>query len=147
MNIEIACVCESWFDSKSGVFSKTIRDVGYKLHHAHREQKRGGGVAILYKKHMSVKEGEASVSRYLSFEYVCVTVHLTSKKKLLVACIYRKQEVKFSTFIEEFSTLMDRMVFRGDAMLLVGDFNVWVDVEDDTKGKQLSSLMSSFGRS
>ena len=69
LNVGIACICESWFDSKTGVFSKMIRDAGYELHHAHRESKRGGGVAILYKKQLVLKKGEGSCSQYTSFEY------------------------------------------------------------------------------
>ena len=145
MNISLACVCESWFDSKEGLFSKMIKDSGFKLHHAYREKKRAGGVAILYKVHLSVKEGESSTSLYLSFEFTCITLQTQSKKKIVVACIYRKQEVPFITFTEEFSIFIEKLVFRGDALMLVGDFNVWVDIEDDEKGKQLLTLMQSYG--
>ena len=145
MNISLACVCESWFDSKEGLFSKMIKDSGFKLHHAYREKKRAGGVAILYKIHLSVKEGDSSTSLYLSFEFTCITLQTQSKKKIVVACIYRKQEVPFITFTEEFSIFIEKLVFRGDALMLVGDFNVWVDIEDDEKGKQLLTLMQSYG--
>ena len=35
--ISIACITETWFDRKTGTFSKTIKDAGYKIHHAFRE--------------------------------------------------------------------------------------------------------------
>ena len=73
-NITIACVTESWFDSKNGTFSQTIKRYGYELHHSFREGKRGGGVAILYKKQFMVKEGGASSSQYASFEYSYLTL-------------------------------------------------------------------------
>ena len=72
--IGIACITETWFDRKNGPFTKTIRDAGFEINHAFREKKRGGGSAIIYKKELSVKKGEASSSDYLSFEYSCVTL-------------------------------------------------------------------------
>ena len=94
-HINIACISESWFDSKNGSFSAAIKKSGYKLHHAHREDKRGGGSAIMYKNHLMVKDGDASSSKYSSFEYSYVTLTLQSKIRLVLACIYRKQEISF----------------------------------------------------
>ena len=47
-NVSTACVTESWFDVKNGVFSRLVTDAGYKLHHAYRTDKRGGRVATIY---------------------------------------------------------------------------------------------------
>ena len=52
--IGIACITETWFDRKNGPFTKTIRDAGFEINHAFRENKRGGGSAIIYKKELSV---------------------------------------------------------------------------------------------
>ena len=75
--IGIACITETWFDRKSGTFSKAIREAGYKLHHSFREDKRGGGCAIMYRTKLAIKKGKASKSEYGSFEYACV--HLAIK--------------------------------------------------------------------
>ena len=106
-NVCIACVTESWFDVKNGVFSRLITDAGYKLHHAYRTDKRGGGVAIIYKKHLAVKDGDASSSRYLSFEYAFVTLTLQSKRRIVLVCVYRNQEISFASFYEEFSSFTE----------------------------------------
>ena len=60
-----------------------------------RENKRGGGSAIIYKTGLSVKKGEASSSEFLSFEYSYVTLTLSVDRKLLLCCLYRKQEFAF----------------------------------------------------
>ena len=145
LHADITCVCETWFDTKNGVFSKKIRDSGYELHHAYREGKRGGGVAIMYKKTLTVKEGEQSTTRYMSFEYACITITLQLKRNILLVCLYRKQEIPFNTFYDEITAFMDRMIFKADAIMLVGDFNVWVDIEGDKNANQLSTLMSACG--
>ena len=145
MDVEIACVNETWFDQKEGVFTKKIKDAGFEPHHAYRDGKRGGGVAIIYKSQLTVKEGNASTSGYESFEYAYITITLKSKQKVVILCIYRKQEVTFSIFTEELSSLVEKLLFGGDALLVVGDFNVWVECEDDRNGKELTTLMGSFG--
>ena len=85
--VDLACVCETWFDSKNGSFSKMIRDAGYKLHHAYRQEKRGGGVAIMYKEKLAVKEEDASTSKYISFEYACITLTLQLQRRIVLICL------------------------------------------------------------
>ena len=144
-HITFACLCETWFDSKSGTFSNTIKEYGFEIHHAYRENKKGGGVAILYRLDGLVKEGDASTSKYLSFEFSYVILTLQSRQKLVLCCIYRKQEVSFSTFLDEFASFNEVIDSKGDVMLIVGDFNVWVDVEENAEANQLISLMSTYG--
>ena len=68
-----------------------------------------------------------------------------SKSKILLACIYRKQEVSCSIFCEELDCLLEKVFAKGDIIILVGDFNVWVDIEDDVDAVKLMPLMSAYG--
>ena len=124
-----------------------IRDAGYELHHAHRESKRGGGVAILYKKQLVLKKGEESCSKYTSFEYAWILLPMQFKGKMVLVCVYRKQEISVSVFVQEFSAFVEKIVFKGDSVMFVGDFNLWVDMEDDCNAKQMLTLMNAFGHS
>ena len=143
--IGIACITETWFDRKTGPFSKTIRDAGYEINHAYREGKRGGGSAIIYKKDLHIKKGEASSSDYLSFEYSWVTLSLNVGRKLIIVSLYRKQEVAFKIFHEELTSFMDKLMNIGRCLLIVGDFNVWADDQEDNDNVVLTDLMNSFG--
>ena len=145
LKVNIACVCETWFDSRKGVFSRMIKQNGYKLIHGFREKKKGGGVAILYRENLNVKDGEESTTQYLSLEYVYIIITLPSKRRLILMCVYRKQEIPFTCFHEELGNLIDRISLKCEAIMIVGDFNVWVDEEEDTNAKQLLTLMNSFG--
>jgi hypothetical protein len=145
MQINVACVTETWFNRKNGKFSKTIKDAGFKLHHAFREDKRGGGCAILYKKNLSIKKGEGSTVEFSSLEYISVTLSLKNGRKLLIVCLYRKQEVSFKIFHDELITLMNRLNKKGAALLVVGDFNIWIEDAECKDAEQLLQLMNSFG--
>ena len=143
--VGIACITETWFDRKTGPFSKTIRDSGFDIHHAFRDDKRGGGTAIIYRMDLSVKKGEASSSDFSSFEYCYVTLTLNLGRKLMIVSLYRKQQITFKLFYEELSSFMDEIMTRVHCVLIVGDFNVWAEEEQDNDSTILLDLMNSFG--
>ena len=142
--IQVACICETWFDTKHGKFTTIIKDAGFEIVHAHREDQRGGGTAIIYRHTLNVKPGETSTSLFLSFEFSYVTF-ASERSKILLACIYRQQEVSCKIFCEELEKFIDGIFHKGDMLILVGDFNVWVDKEDDRDRKRLLTLMNAYG--
>ena len=143
--IDIACVTETWFDRKTGPFSRTIKSLGFKIHHAYREDKRGGGCAVIYKNNLSVKEGEASTTDFSSFEFSYATLSLKTGRKLIIICIYRKQEICFKLFYEEFMNFMDKRSNMNGTLLVVGDFNVWGEDTEDNDTTMLLDLMNAYG--
>ena len=145
-NIQIACITETWFDSDKGTFTSTIKGEGYKIHHSPRSDKRGGGTAIIYKENLKVKEGAASSSKYQSFEFSYIYLK-NQATRILLLCVYRKQEIACKIFCRELEELLDVVSNTTEALLVVGDFNIWVDVERDGDAKKLTTLMSAYGLS
>ena len=143
-NIQIACITETWFDSKDGKFSSNIKEAGYELKHGYRENQRGGGVAILYKSTLNVKPGEASTSQFMSFEYSFVTVTI-DKSKVVLVCIYRKQEVSCGTFCDELENLLETIFYKGDSIVVVGDMNIWANAKGDHDAEKMLTLMNNYG--
>ena len=72
MDINIACVSETWFDAASGKFTSLLKESGFEINHAYRDDRRGGGTAIIYDDTLKIKKGEASTSKFSSFEYCSV---------------------------------------------------------------------------
>lgn len=143
MNIEIACICETWFDAQTGRHTTIIKQEGFQIVHANREEKRGGGVAIIYKEQSRVKKGEASSEKYPSFEFVYCTIR-TAMSKILLVSIYRRQEVACTVFCTEFETFMESIYHKGDQVIVTGDFNVWIE-EVNTDSTKLMTMMNAFG--
>ena len=144
-DIKVACISETWFDSKTGKFTMAIQEAGYEIIHAFREDKRGGGAALIYRNNLHCKPGEESSTKYLSFEYSFVTLVTGNKSKVMLVCLYRKQEVAFSIFSEDLEELMDRIFDQCDSIIVTGDFNVWADVQNNTDTLSLINLMNSYG--
>ena len=145
-NIQVACITETWFDAGKGKFTSTIKEAGYNIVHGHREDKRGGGTAVIYKENMQVKPGNASSVKYQSFEYSYIYMKANGTKILLL-CIYRKQEIPCKTFCSEFEPFIEKLSDTTEVLLVVGDFNIWVDLEGNRDAKQLRTLMSAYGLS
>lgn len=145
MNIDIALINETWFDSEAGLFSKRIKETGYNLYHDYRTSKRGGGVAILYRNNLSIKEREASVTKYESFEFVSILLRLKSTENILLISVYRKQEIPYSVFQDEWNVFLDNYIDKNVSLLVVGDLNLWVDITEDKESKCFLSLMNAYG--
>ena len=145
-NISIACITETWFDSKSSTFTKKIKNAGYEFIQGYREGKKGGGVAVFYKKSVKVKKGNASSNLYDSFEYSYIST-VIQKKKIIIIAVYRNQEVNCSTFCSELTNLIDKVSDSCESLMLVGDFNVWGEVLDDPDTKKVYDLLNSYGLS
>ena len=48
-NFQIACITETWFNTRNGKFTAAIKEAGFKLIHSYREDKPGCGTLIMYK--------------------------------------------------------------------------------------------------
>ena len=145
-DISIACITETWFDTKDGKFTADIRKADYEPFHSYREGKRGGGAAILYKKDLNVKPGEFSSSKYVSLEFSFITL-TSNKSKIVIACIYRKQEISCTIFCEEIEKFLESIFDKGDIVILVGDFNLWIDDESNKDAERVVTLMNAYGLS
>ena len=144
--IDIACISETWFDSSNGKFTATIKEAGFDIIHAHREHSRGGGTAIMYR-NVNMKKGESSTCKFVSFEYSYTLITLASRAKLILTCVYRKQEISCITFCDELENFLEDIIGKCDMMMLVGDFNVWIDVIDNVDAKRLMTVMNAYGLS
>ena len=145
-DINVACISETWFDAQNGIFTSSIKEAGYDLIHGHRENKRGGGTAIIFKKTSDVKPGEASTTKFTSFEFSYIILKV-DKSKIVLVCLYRKQELPCNLFCEEVEKLMETISNKGDIVILVGDFNLWDDVEGDKDADDFRNLMTTYGQS
>ena len=90
LEANLVCVNETWFNSKKGRFTHQIKEAGYLIYHSYGEEKRGGGVAILYKEGLDLKPIETSVTKFSSFEYVLVKIKVSGKQTVVITNVYRK---------------------------------------------------------
>ena len=141
-NIQVACISETWLSDQTSITTSIIKEAGYEIDHAYRD-KRGGGVAILWK-NIKVKSN-FSPKRFTSFQYK--NIWLDGKLKINLICIYRFQEVSTKEFMKDLDTLLSEQFILTDTLILTGDFNYHYEKTDRSDVIALANLTSSYGLS
>ncbi len=76
-----------------------------------------------------------------------VTLSDINKKSLLsfaLATVYRSPG-PYSDFLGEFANFLSDLVITVDRALIVGDFNIHIDNENDTLGLAFIDILNSLG--
>ena len=84
---------------------------------------------------------------YNSFESIVLSLSHPNWKTLqpvLFVIVYRAPG-PYSDFISEFSEFLSSLVLKSDKVIIVGDFNVHVDVTNDSLSNAFTSLIDSIG--
>lgn len=121
-----------------------VRDcclTGYTLHHVPRLGTTGGGVGTIIKNTYKVKRQQLYLlSNHLS------TWFFSSNRLLFwfagLAIVYRTGPVT-SLFFDEFGDYLQRFLASPELLLLVGDFNIHVDTQNNRTALQFVGLLET----
>ena len=114
---------------------------GYSIISRPRLIKRGGGLAVIIKNDLHSKQ-QACVS-FSTFEVLLVQV-TSSAKSFAIATIYRPPG-SLGNFLVDLSDFLSTLVAKYNDFILVGDFNIHVDIASDDSSKKLRDLLQNFG--
>jgi hypothetical protein len=122
-----------------------LTPAGYKLEHVPRNSGRGGGVAVLYKASITCKKER--VAKYSSFEVI--ELLLSIKCSTIRLCvIYRPpggtHSKPIGTFLTEFQNYMSNQSTSSGKLIVIGDFNIHVDVNKNVDAKKFADLLFSL---
>ena len=145
---DLFAVSESWLTVNDTAILSEITPQGYTLHHCPRSDRRGGGTALILKESINVEK--VSVAGKGSFEASEWLVNPAATTRLRVVIVYRppysvKHPVSTSTFITEFSDYLESLVMSSEPLLILGDFNIHMDLPDDTDCRNMCDLLVSMG--
>ena len=143
-DIHIAAITETWMTSLQNAVTAEIREKGYNIHHFVRDNKRGGGVALIYKDVFNLKN--AKVHNFDTFE--CVVASIQSNFcNLNVVIVYRFCELNRSLFLSEFYNFLDSIYLDFSNLIILGDFNLHVNNVLDPVILKFDDILSSFNLS
>ena len=129
-NIDMCFVTETWTqhgnEPEYQYIKANLDTARYKILIQSRENRKGGGIAVIYESHLHVKK--LSFNEYTSFEALTVNLDITTKSYLFSA-IYRapysiKQPVTMLTFLEEFPDHISSLLRSSKNIIILGDFNI-----------------------
>ena len=136
---------ETWLTDNDSALIHDIVPAGHRFVHCPRTGRRGGGTALLFKDTLDVQQVLAGEKR--SFEFACYHVSLKSFQLKLVN-IYRPpysdaHPVSMSVFTSEFNEFIQEYLLCNIPLIITGDFNIHVDV-DNHESRSFTDLLESF---
>jgi hypothetical protein len=150
-DLDLLAVTETWLNERHGDDDLlNICPTGFSaVHSARLGGRRGGGVALIYRESYRTHVVSFGYTA-TSFEYLMVLLQCNSTCIRLVI-VYRppSQSTKCSDgqFLSDFSGFLQLLVVSSGKLLIVGDFNIHVDVAGNSTACKFLTLLDSFGLS
>ena len=126
---------ETWLgtDVDNIVLGDLIPD-GYDLYHVPRQHQRGGGVALIYNKSLSLNKMKPDTI-LTNFEHLECTIN-TQTSNMRLCVVYRSpasknNNMKISVVFEEWSKYINQHVIVREELLITGDLNFYSDKPTD----------------
>ena len=134
-HIDVALIQETWLRKCDSSILKEIKEYGFNIitYRKSLSVEWGGGVAAIYRKDLKVSHIRCD-NNFRTFEHVTCKV-LTMEQPLLLICVYRRgysvsNKFTVNDFISEFSTLLDDVCDSVSSILITGDFNIHVELNE-----------------
>ena len=124
--LDLAAITETWFKSELNNCTATLRENGYSIFHFHRENKGGGGVALIYKKEF--KMNNAKTYHFETFECILVSISGTDSTKINFVVVYRFCQLSPSLFLSEFYNFIESIFIHLRNFIFLGDFNLGISL-------------------
>ena len=139
--VDLFFITETWLNEHdTSVIASFVPDT-HVFHHFPRLSSQGGGVGVVISKSF---HGVKSFNRVQnSFE--CMELHITHcSRKLIAYIIYRSPSRYEGNFLAEYEQFLLESETNDCDILYVGDFNIWMDVQENDFSSYLSSVLESF---
>ena len=144
---DLFALTETWLGKNDDAHRAEITPTGFKLIDLSRNDRRGGGRALLFKENLNIEKTAAEELR--SFEYLQLIVS-SGTFKVRVAVLYRPlyspaHPVTTSTFFTDFADYLETLILSSEQLLITSDFNVHVDDSTNPDAPKLLDLLDSLG--
>ena len=140
-SIDVAAICETWLTDLTNPTTAVIKSYGFSILHNYREDRRGGGTAIIYRPTLSLAVHNFSTS-FDTFEITSAVIKTATSKMLLIV-IYRTGPI-LSQFNQELDLLLSEASSKFDSYAIVGDLNIHFE-QGNNIVKQTLDRFYSFG--
>ena len=149
LQIQIACLQETWLTEADRAVYGTFAEFNYKYLKRERVGSKGGGIAILYRPYLQLRTlFNHKVRKFVTFEYLCSKFTWNNKVILLIN-IYRlpysaKHRYTVKMFLDEFEVFISDILTEKGEILICGDFNINWNLKDDLYCKRLQNILTMF---
>ena len=143
--MDILLITETWLTgtSKDKLICDELAPPGYNVLHKPRKNRRGGGVAVVCRSSIVCEKMTVSV-KTSEFELMELLMKITGQAVRLCVLYKPPSNTSFDSFIQDFITYADAMTTLPGKLLMVGDFNIYVDNQQDAHAQQFMEILTSL---
>ena len=152
-DIDLMAIAETWLGtSTDATVISELLPAGYDIKHIPRQGKSAGygGVGLIHKSSISVKTTDSSLTnKFESFEHMECRIMINTFQ--FVLCVVyrpppsRANKLRTSTFLEEWSTFLDRYTTIVPGILITGDINLHLEDKHNHDAERFRCLVDDHG--
>ncbi|KAI5086287.1 hypothetical protein C0J45_1051, partial [Silurus meridionalis] len=143
----IMCLTETWIKSNEYVALNEASPPGYSYIHQPRLNGRGGGVAAIYNNNLNVTQKTKQKCKTFEVLYTNIKYSVSESRssQLIPLIIIYRPPGPYSDFLIEFADFITNLATSLDKALIVGDFNIHFDNQEDSLRAAVVSILDSVG--
>ena len=150
-NIDLCVVTEMWLSNEieddTWVKCSVLNNDTLKLANVNRIGRKGGGIALVYCNNLKVRHPEDA--KWMSFEYAIWGLQ-HKETKMTIMAIYRPpystmNQATIQSFFEEFTDWMETKSNEYSKIIVLGDFNIHINYDQDTDVNRFKDIMEAPG--
>ena len=142
--LDVLVATETWLSPEDNIWKSGLEIVeeGYGFNEIHRCKRRGGGLALLHKTNLKVKR----LSQCMSPSVESAVWKVTSlQMSLHIVGVYRPPDKSIPDFLDLFTEYITDLIAEYENIVLVGDFNIHINDEDNLNAVIFLDTMTALG--
>lgn len=146
-NCDICLIQETYLKDADTAKIQEIRDYGWNILSNPRKHRSGGGIAVLYRRHIKLMSNE-NVKKFNSYQ-VMEAVLCTKTSLVRLVNVYRppyskKARYTESVFLEKFGEYLGDLSNKPGQPIIAGDFNIHVEKPTEFYPKKFRELLDNY---
>ncbi|XP_048853154.1 uncharacterized protein LOC125721162 [Brienomyrus brachyistius] len=140
------CLTETWLKPDEFMALNESTPAEYSYKHNPRPNRKGGGVAAIFQSNLGVSE-KCGVS-FSTFETLVLSLagsSLSSSSPQITMVIVYRLHRPYSDFLKEFADFLTNLVVSTDKAVIVGDFNIHMEKDNDPLKIAFAAILDSVG--
>ena len=144
-NLDLYALTETWIkEDENTTIPNHLCPSEYNIISVPHINRTGGGIALVYRSSLDVRTNNSHTLESME----CVDCNLNlDRHNILLAVIYRPPDTSVLKFANELAVYMERNINTTVEQIIVGDFNVHINKQDDSNAIILSDMLESFSLS
>jgi len=153
--LDVLAITETWHERSESTELRRLIPPGYRCIDAARPLpsnassdtlafRNHGGLAFIYRQSLRLQKKNLDAVP-TTFEFLCGFATTASCHFILLGVYRPGSQPPSATFFDDLSAVFDELAVYQCPVLICGDFNVHVDVDNDTHAVHLADLLQCYG--